>query len=94
MNRRQHVRRLKYAAHLASDYWKAIRKKVLQRARGLCEKCHRFKAVEVHHKTYKNFGHERMEDLQALCKRCHDRSHPWKKGHSFSSNRRRTYRRR
>jgi hypothetical protein len=26
----------------------------------------------VHHLTYERFGHERMDDLRVLCKRCHD----------------------
>jgi ribosomal protein L37E len=26
----------------------------------------------VHHKTYKNLGKEALEDLEVLCRRCHD----------------------
>lgn len=28
--------------------------------------------LHVHHKTYRNRGAERPEDLQALCRRCHE----------------------
>ena len=31
--------------------------------------------LSVHHKTYKNLGHENREDVLVLCRFCHDLSH-------------------
>lgn len=28
--------------------------------------------LEVHHKTYDRYGHEKLGDLILICKRCHD----------------------
>ena len=28
-------------------------------------------ATTAHHKTYENIGNERMEDLEAVCRKCH-----------------------
>lgn len=30
---------------------------------------------EVHHKTYARFGKERLEDLETLCRTCHEKEH-------------------
>lgn len=32
-------------------------------------------AKQVHHKNYDNIGREPLEDLQALCKKCHAERH-------------------
>lgn len=29
----------------------------------------------VHHKTYERLGQEKIEDLQLLCRKCHDELH-------------------
>jgi len=31
--------------------------------------------LEVHHKTYDNMGHERDDDLLAVCREYHDKIH-------------------
>jgi 5-methylcytosine-specific restriction endonuclease McrA len=31
--------------------------------------------LHVHHKTYRNFGMEDMDDLEVLCKVCHQNEH-------------------
>ena len=72
-----HVKNNKYAAHLNSDRWKQIRQRVMERAGYVCEQlgCART-ADHVHHATYKNLGDEPIEDLLALCYRCHQAKHP------------------
>lgn len=35
-------------------------------------------AKDVHHKHYDNIGKEQLEDLQALCKKCHAEQSPSK----------------
>lgn len=70
-------KRSEYRKHLKSDRWKQIRQRVMERAGYVCEQdeCART-AVHVHHETYKNFGDEPLEDLLALCHRCHQAQHP------------------
>jgi predicted HNH restriction endonuclease len=64
-----------YEAHLASDKWKAIRRKVLARCRSVCEGCGERPAVHVHHLTYKRLGREMLFDLAGVCKQCHEAIH-------------------
>ena len=64
-----------YDYYMQSPPWFDRRAKVIERARGHCEKCgcptERF---EVHHKTYDRFGSEPLEDLEALCAPCHPKA--------------------
>ena len=66
-----------YKAHIKSDRWRAICARIHRRANGCCEnpKCGQATwALEVHHLTYDRLGHERDEDLQALCPACHKKA--------------------
>ena len=64
----------KYHNYLRSDKWSAIRTQVIK-DRESCEKCWGNERLEVHHKTYANVFKEQMEDLQLLCRRCHQEAH-------------------
>ncbi len=61
--------------YLRSPQWRALRSKVLSRARGLCEACLEASAAEVHHLTYEHYGHELAWELRAVCVSCHERVH-------------------
>lgn len=65
----------KYLIHLQSPYWKNIRKLVIQRDNDLCQSCMVSAAEEVHHLTYVNLGHEKLEDLISYCGKCHEMVH-------------------
>lgn len=63
-----------YQEYINSAAWKRIRKLKIDQVGGKCERCHISKwsvRLEVHHKNYKNFKHERLEDLEVLCPKCH-----------------------
>lgn len=63
-----------YAEYINSKAWKLIRDEKIKQAGGRCERCGISKwsaTLEVHHKTYDRFKHERMEDLEVLCPACH-----------------------
>lgn len=80
-----------YVEYLASAAWKRLREAKIESVGGKCERCHtsKFSArLEVHHKTYARFKHERLEDLEVLCaEACHpiadaERSQDVKRGQS------------
>lgn len=69
-----------YEWYLNSEQWKHIRKVVSERDRSTCQNCKRRwldgeTTFDVHHLTYERRGQERPEDLQLLCRKCHDATH-------------------
>lgn len=65
-----------YHSYLTSLAWVGLRRIVLQEARGRCSACRRKRRrLDVHHKTYERIGNERVEDLVALCRPCHEKAH-------------------
>jgi 5-methylcytosine-specific restriction endonuclease McrA len=67
--------RRRYEAHLQSAKWKALREKVIERAKGYCEGCGHNKATQAHHLSYERMGEEMLFDLVAVCDDCHLRIH-------------------
>jgi hypothetical protein len=65
----------RYENHLASDYWRDIRQRVMERCAGMCEGCGKRPALDVHHLTYARLGHEMLFDLAAVCVPCHESIH-------------------
>ena len=63
-----------YPEYLRSPAWRELRNQVLGRAGWRCEVC-KAHAEEIHHLTYANVGNEALEDLQALCRTCHQKKH-------------------
>ena|SRR5215469_6266112 len=64
-----------YDWYRVSPSWHERRKWILKRANGVCEKCRKRPATEVHHLTYKRVFNEDMADLIALCRQCHAEIH-------------------
>ena len=64
-----------YGNYLSSPEWAQKRKKVLERAGGLCEGCRERPATEVHHRSYDHIGKEFLFELVAVCSACHDALH-------------------
>lgn len=71
----QPATRQDYSDYLRSPAWRALRDKVLDRARGVCEGCLDARAEHVHHKSYDHKGSEFAFELLALCAGCHHRLH-------------------
>lgn len=65
----------KYAAYLCSREWSVLKEAVKERSGGDCERCTVNKMDHVHHLTYSRKYAERLEDLQACCKQCHQFIH-------------------
>lgn len=69
-----------YRLYLRSDAWSAKRAAVLERAGHRCERCPAGSGLfpvdlDVHHLSYRGIGDEALEDLQALCRSCHQQAH-------------------
>jgi hypothetical protein len=70
-----------YRAYISSPHWQQTRKEFLHDEGQQCNRCAipRWLAqiaydqdLHVHHKSYANLGDEPWDDLEALCRRCHE----------------------
>jgi 5-methylcytosine-specific restriction endonuclease McrA len=69
-----------YSIYLKSDYWRKLRSDKLDSIGNKCERCGTTKTLQVHHKTYYRNGedilyHETLDDLECLCRACHEKEH-------------------
>ena len=62
-----------HSRYLLSSEWKTRKTAVLRRDGYICQACLQNPATQVHHLTYKHWGHEPLFDLVAVCKPCHDK---------------------
>jgi 5-methylcytosine-specific restriction endonuclease McrA len=60
-----------YLAYINSREWYKRRAGRLIAAGFACERCGCGEWLQVHHKHYRNLGHEPPEDLEVLCVACH-----------------------
>ena len=69
-----------YATYLQSEHWQTLRKELLDEI-PICGRCSlpRWLAelvygqdLHVHHKHYASLGNEEWDDLEILCRRCHE----------------------
>lgn len=75
-----YIKKLKYKDFLNTNYWKKIKEYKKYRSNYSCELCSVQNNLHVHHKTYKNHGHEIYReviynDLVVLCEDCHHKFH-------------------
>jgi BRO family, N-terminal domain len=65
-----------YKDFLRSSAWKTIRDQRVMHDTCQCQHCGTGGKLDVHHLNYdRPWGHERMEDLLTLCRRCHYQEH-------------------
>jgi 5-methylcytosine-specific restriction endonuclease McrA len=65
-----------YRAYLASDHWSDLRRRYWQsRLPKCCYACGSKGHLDLHHRTYKRVGNERLTDLTLVCRECHQRIH-------------------
>lgn len=65
-----------YDQYLHSSHWEELknryrRSKLPQNCRG----CGSYEDIQFHHRTYKDLGHERTDQIIAVCKNCHKAIH-------------------
>ena len=72
-----------YNQYLQTRHWKDTRKRFYKSklCKHKCSSCGSTYKLNLHHKTYKRIGKERLSDLCLLCEECH------KKVHNLSRNR-------
>lgn len=64
-----------YESYIHSSAWRNRRKRALELANYKCEKCGCKENLHVHHLSYEHFGNELDNELQVLCRECHQRVH-------------------
>lgn len=66
---------LLHRQYLESPVWKEKRQQALDHYGCICARCKNY-GTDVHHKTYERWGgDELMEDLEVLCRECHEAHH-------------------
>ena len=61
--------------YLKSDWWRERRKLKLEACGRVCNRCRSIKNIQVHHLSYARKYAELDEDLEVLCKPCHEAEH-------------------
>lgn len=61
-----------YKRYLASREWRLKRQEVIEMSDGWCYRCQSARISDVHHLTYEHIGDEPVEDLQGVCRPCHE----------------------
>jgi 5-methylcytosine-specific restriction endonuclease McrA len=64
-----------HSEYLRSAEWSALRRKVIERDKNICQGCLDQPGHHVHHLTYRRWRRELLIDLVLLCVSCHDRAH-------------------
>lgn len=62
-----------YEKYIHSKAWRSKADSRLDLDNHICQVCGNA-ATDVHHLTYDRFGHEKMEDLVSLCRKCHQKA--------------------
>ena len=62
-----------YDRYIHSPAWREKADRRLEADGGICQVCGS-SATDVHHLTYDRFGHEDMDDLVSLCRKCHQKA--------------------
>lgn len=61
-----------YKEYLASPHWKQFAQHIKEWWDWRCALCYCVdECLSVHHRTYDRLGHESMNDVVALCRKCH-----------------------
>ncbi|WP_354005557.1 HNH endonuclease [Paenibacillus polymyxa] len=77
-----------YKDYLGGRHWQNVRKRFAEsKFKNECNVCKSKNKLNLHHKSYKRVGKERLNDLVYLCESCHNKAHELLKGeHSQKIN--------
>lgn len=69
------VKQAEYRAYLTTPVWRDVRKRAIEHYGAICNRCGEY-GNDVHHKTYDRVGgSERIDDLEIMCRDCHEAHH-------------------
>jgi hypothetical protein len=77
----------KRQAYYCSPQWGQLRRQVIERSGGLCERCDMRRGTAVHHLTYIRLYREKLTDLMHICKDCHEYTHGISRKRSYGDPR-------
>jgi hypothetical protein len=64
-----------YHRHIGSAKWERFRRELIEQRGNRCEQCgQEGGSLVLHHLHYKTLGNEQPEDVQLLCRDCHERA--------------------
>lgn len=75
MNREHQLKTMPYHEYLQTPEWEEKRQQTLVRDSFTCRVCNSPDSLEVHHRTYRRRGNEKIDDLTTLCETCHIHVH-------------------
>lgn len=80
------MNKAEYEDYLRSEHWQDVRRRyrASKLNHGGCYICGSSENLNLHHKTYKRIGNERLNDLIYLCAPCHSYVHLMLKGRTSS----------
>lgn len=81
--RQRELRCMPYQEYLQTNHWRRVKQAALERSGFECSICGCDHSLQVHHKTYKRKGREKLKDLQVLCGGCHQNMHEGEKPFCF-----------
>jgi hypothetical protein len=73
-----------YDKYLETPHWQEFRTLALEdqlkrKGRNYCQRCERDRSsivqLHVHHVTYERLGEELLDDVEIVCRECHDKEH-------------------
>ena len=64
-----------YPEYLQTPHWCQMRRRALWLAHYCCQRCRARHDLNVHHLTYERRGCEDDDDLEVLCRSCHQKTH-------------------
>ena len=75
-HRLRHGDHAEYELWLRSRTWRALRTRLIKQSDGACEHCGRnyLVVLELHHLTYARLGCELDDDIEVLCRLCHEQA--------------------
>lgn len=64
-----------YRDYLLTEHWQEFRRVALKHHGKKCKVCGSKRFLHVHHLSYDNLGNESVDDVEILCRYCHEEYH-------------------
>jgi hypothetical protein len=69
------VQAINSTAGRTDAHWWDLKRQARCRGHHRCEFCQIRPIYDLHHRTYQRFGKEKLDDVMAVCRRCHEAIH-------------------